>query len=212
MTVFVFESVYLARHGQTRWNLQGRRQGRLDSPLTAEGVLQVRRNAQSVRSEPIDAVFTSPLGRARESASVFASVLGAPLQVVEELSELDHGEWSGLTSPHQFAATDRLARQEPGRRRSRPPPPRADQLAPAAHLGHLIGTLRSSLFRWSLEELSGRGEAQAFVHWHCLATGVDCCAKGPEACRMLRCSLHERRTDPPAPLLGYDEDALDVCR
>jgi probable phosphoglycerate mutase len=99
MRVFEFESVYLARHGQTQWNLEGRRQGRLDSPLTAEGVDQVRRNARSVRSEPIDAVFSSPLGRAYTSAAVFGSVLGLPVQVVEELSELDHGEWSGLTAP-----------------------------------------------------------------------------------------------------------------
>jgi probable phosphoglycerate mutase len=43
--VFAFEAVYLARHGQTVWNLDGRQQGRLDSPLTSEGAMQVRRNA-----------------------------------------------------------------------------------------------------------------------------------------------------------------------
>jgi broad specificity phosphatase PhoE len=102
--VFAFESVYLARHGQTVWNLEGRQQGRLDSPLTPEGVLQVRRNAAAVRREPVDALFSSPLGRARISAAVFAAALGMPVQVLGELTEVDHGELSGLTRAEIAAA------------------------------------------------------------------------------------------------------------
>lgn len=95
--VFTFEYVYLARHGQTEWNLEGRRQGRLDSPLTPEGESQVRRNAARVAREPVDALFCSPLGRARTSAAVFAAALGLPAQVVDDLGEVDHGGFSGLT-------------------------------------------------------------------------------------------------------------------
>jgi len=95
--VFAFEFVYLARHGQTVWNLEGRQQGRLDSPLTPEGVLQVRRNAAAVRCEPVDALFSSPLKRARTSAAAFAAVLRIPVRVLDELIEVDHGELSGLT-------------------------------------------------------------------------------------------------------------------
>jgi probable phosphoglycerate mutase len=58
-----------------KWNLEGRRQGRLDSPLTALGVLQVRGNAERIRREPVDAIFASPLGRARASAETFATTL-----------------------------------------------------------------------------------------------------------------------------------------
>jgi len=57
----------------------------------------------------------------------------------------------------------------------------------------------------------GRLEAQSFVHRHCPAARVDRHAKGSEACRMLRGSLHECRADTPASLLRHDEDALDVC-
>jgi broad specificity phosphatase PhoE len=102
--VFAFESVYLARHGQTVWNLEGRQQGRLDSPLTPEGVLQVHRNAAAVRREPVDALFSSPLGRARTSAAVFAAALGMPVQALDDLSEVDHGELSGLTHAEIAAA------------------------------------------------------------------------------------------------------------
>lgn len=92
----LFDAVYLARHGQTEWNVEGRRQGRLDSPLTPHGLLQAQRNAAVVRREQIDAVFTSPLGRARRTAEILAEAL--ELRVLDDLAEVAHGGWSGLTS------------------------------------------------------------------------------------------------------------------
>jgi probable phosphoglycerate mutase len=89
---------YLARHGQTEWNLAGRRQGRLDSPLTTLGELQARQNAGLLRSADVGTIFCSPLGRARRTAELIAEVVGLPVQVIDGLAELDHGEWSGLTS------------------------------------------------------------------------------------------------------------------
>jgi Histidine phosphatase superfamily (branch 1) len=109
-----FESVYLARHGQTVWNLTGRQQGRLDSPLTPEGARQVRRNAAAVRHEPVDALFSSPLERARTSAAVFAAALGMPVTVLDELSEVDHGELSGLSRAEIAAAWPGQAGHSPG--------------------------------------------------------------------------------------------------
>ena len=97
-----FEAVYLARHGQTEWNVAGRRQGQLDSPLTPNGLLQARRNAALLSSHQIDAVFASPLGRARQTAEILAKAL--PVQVLDDLAEVAHGEWSGLTSAEIDAA------------------------------------------------------------------------------------------------------------
>ncbi|RZU19596.1 putative phosphoglycerate mutase [Kribbella rubisoli] len=91
-------TVYLARHGQTEWNVTGRRQGRLDSPLTALGLQQAGQNAELLSEEGIDAVFASPLGRAGQTASIIGSALGLTVTVLDELSEIDHGLWSGLTS------------------------------------------------------------------------------------------------------------------
>ena len=92
------EAVYLARHGQTEWNVAGRRQGRLDSPLTPLGLRQAHRNAELLSSHQIDAIFTSPLGRARRTAEIVGETLGLPAQVLDELAEVAHGAWSGLTS------------------------------------------------------------------------------------------------------------------
>lgn len=91
------EYVCLARHGQTEWNQQGRRQGHLDSSLTPAGVLQAERNADLITSLPVDAVFSSPLGRALATAGIIAARLGLPVEVVEELREVHHGRIAGLT-------------------------------------------------------------------------------------------------------------------
>ncbi|MFI6673791.1 histidine phosphatase family protein [Kribbella sp. NPDC050470] len=93
-----FEAVYLSRHGQTQWNVDGRKQGRLDSPLTSLGRAQANRNAAVLSRELVDAVYTSPLARARTTAEVLATALELPVRVLDELSEVDHGDWSGLTN------------------------------------------------------------------------------------------------------------------
>jgi broad specificity phosphatase PhoE len=92
------DAIYLARHGQTEWNVEGRRQGRLDSPLTALGVLQARRNADLLLGERVDALYCSPIGRARRTAEILGETLGLPVQVLDDLAEVAHGAWSGLTS------------------------------------------------------------------------------------------------------------------
>jgi broad specificity phosphatase PhoE len=90
--------VFLARHGQTEWNLIRRRQGELDSPLTALGVEQATRNAEVLRGQNIDAIFTSPLGRAARTAEIIAAAVGVPVVVVNELSEVRHGRFAGLSN------------------------------------------------------------------------------------------------------------------
>jgi broad specificity phosphatase PhoE len=93
-----WEAVFLARHAQTEWNVLRRRQGRLDSPLTRAGVEQTRRHAAALKPMAIDAIFTSPLGRTRETARILGDTLALEPVVVDDLAELDHGTFSGLTS------------------------------------------------------------------------------------------------------------------
>lgn len=88
----------LIRHGQTDWNLQGRMQGRTDIPLNATGRDQAmtagRRIADS--GDGWDLVVSSPLGRARETASIIAETLRVPLEgEYEDLVEQDFGEAEG---------------------------------------------------------------------------------------------------------------------
>jgi broad specificity phosphatase PhoE len=93
-----WEVVLLARHGVTQWNMEGRRQGQLDSPLTVDGIEQVRRAAIAVTSQGVDGVFSSPLGRAAATARIFADYTGAPLVVIRELAEIHHGQFAGMTN------------------------------------------------------------------------------------------------------------------
>jgi broad specificity phosphatase PhoE len=98
------QEVFLARHGQTEWNLVGRRQGQLDAPLTPAGVEEVARMADRLRGFPIDGVFSSPLGRAMASARIYAEACGLPVVAVDELAEIHHGAMAGLTNDEIDAA------------------------------------------------------------------------------------------------------------
>jgi broad specificity phosphatase PhoE len=81
-----WETVFLARHGQTEWNLERRRQGRLDSALTDEGVAQARRHASALRDSGIDGIFVSPIGRAARALDrVSRSPSRRPLLVSHEM-------------------------------------------------------------------------------------------------------------------------------
>ncbi|MGP9683044.1 histidine phosphatase family protein [Brachybacterium sp. AOP3-A1-3] len=91
--------VYLARHGQTEWNVQKRWQGQLESPLTGQGRQAATDLAQFAVERDVDAVFSSPLLRARSTAAIAANALGVRLQVLPELAELHHGAMAGLTAP-----------------------------------------------------------------------------------------------------------------
>lgn len=91
-------TVYLARHGQTEWNVARRRQGQLDSPLTTDGLAQAAENASLLDGRGIDAIFASPLGRATDTANIIAEVLDRPLVVVSDLAEINHGHFAGLTN------------------------------------------------------------------------------------------------------------------
>lgn len=88
----------LARHGETEWNVLGRRQGQLDSPLTDRGYLHARRLAALAENLAVTSVFSSPLGRALTTATTCALRLGVPVTVIDQLAELDHGEMAGLTT------------------------------------------------------------------------------------------------------------------
>lgn len=92
-----FGHVVLVRHGEIEWNRSGRRQGQLDSPLTPDGERHAQAVASSVAPAAVDAIFTSPLGRAHRTASVIAARLDRPVRVLAALAEVHHGALAGLT-------------------------------------------------------------------------------------------------------------------
>jgi uncharacterized phosphatase len=88
--------IALVRHGQTDWNLERRMQGTSDIPLNALGREQALAAGVLLSEENWDAVVSSPLGRARETAAIIAEQLGLPLgDAYPELVEQHFGEAEG---------------------------------------------------------------------------------------------------------------------
>jgi broad specificity phosphatase PhoE len=90
-------TIFLARHGESDWNVEKRFQGHSDRPLTERGRKQARALADLVGAEKIDAVYTSPLSRARETAEIVAARAGLEAVALPDLREVDTGSWSGLS-------------------------------------------------------------------------------------------------------------------
>lgn len=90
--------VYLARHGETSWNLEGRWQGQTDIALNATGRDQARELARRLETRGLAWVASSDLRRARETAAIVASELGLALGPAEpRLRERRFGLFEGLT-------------------------------------------------------------------------------------------------------------------
>ncbi len=88
----------LLRHGQTELSVHRRYSGRGNPSLTELGRSQADAAARRLANKGgIDAVVSSPLGRARETAELTAKALGLEVVVSEGLTETDFGEWEGLT-------------------------------------------------------------------------------------------------------------------
>jgi broad specificity phosphatase PhoE len=90
--------VTLIRHGETEWNSAGRLQGSSDSPLTEGGVRGAVACGQRLSTWKFDAAYTSPLPRARRTATLILNELQSPphLQEDDRLRERCFGRWEGL--------------------------------------------------------------------------------------------------------------------
>ena len=97
---FIKRVVYLVRHGETEWNALGRFQGQLDSPLTCRGREQADKLGRilAAQLQPSGSkMHVSPLGRARETASLLRRRFACNEPVIEpRLQEVTLGSWDGL--------------------------------------------------------------------------------------------------------------------
>ncbi|WP_075832713.1 histidine phosphatase family protein [Deinococcus marmoris] len=100
---------YLLRHGQTVWNVEGRGQGRRDSPLTTLGVQQAQHHRQTLAALPLTRAYVSPMGRALTTARLALEGLGVPLTVLDDLAEVDMGKVAGLLPSERLARFPLLA-------------------------------------------------------------------------------------------------------
>jgi broad specificity phosphatase PhoE len=85
--------LYLLRHAENRANITKEFSSRkVDYPLTAKGVLQAQQTARYFFDKEIEAIYTSPLKRARQTAEIIATGLHLPVTVMENFREVDVGE------------------------------------------------------------------------------------------------------------------------
>jgi broad specificity phosphatase PhoE len=91
--------VHFVRHGQTGHNRDGLGLGRADVPLTELGRRQAAAVAARLSNEPLERIFTSPLARCLATATAIAGERGIPVEVREDLIELDVGDTEGMTFP-----------------------------------------------------------------------------------------------------------------
>ena len=83
------------RHGETVHNVAGIAQGWNDSRLSDAGEQQVAAVAERLRTENVDAIFSSPLQRALTTAESIAEKLSLPVQTLDDLREMSYGVWEG---------------------------------------------------------------------------------------------------------------------
>lgn len=90
-------TILLARHGESDWNRTKRWQGFADRPLTELGRRQASELGERLEDTELDAIYSSDLQRARETAEVVARMKSLTVETTPDLREVDVGSWSGLT-------------------------------------------------------------------------------------------------------------------
>lgn len=88
--------LYLIRHGETSWNVEGRYQGQFDPPLNERGRRQAETTAKTLAPLGFEAIYSSDLARAYQTAAALAEVTGLPIQVDPRLREIHQGAWQGV--------------------------------------------------------------------------------------------------------------------
>lgn len=114
--------IALLRHGETDWNLAGRLQGWTDIPLNPTGHAQAERAAQLLATEPLSAIVSSPLWRARQTAGAVADRHQLPLHLDERLRERHLGALQGLTRDEVRQQHPHISQHLDERRASYQPP------------------------------------------------------------------------------------------
>lgn len=90
-------TIYIVRHGQSLGNLRGGFAGHTDYPLSDLGHKQARMTADYLQDAHIDAVLSSTLTRAKQTAEPIAADRGLTVMAREDFMEMNFGDWEGLS-------------------------------------------------------------------------------------------------------------------
>jgi phosphoserine phosphatase len=88
-------SIYLVRHGQTAWNREEIFRGRTDIPLDETGLKQAELAGEYLKEVEIEAIYSSPLSRALETAEKIARFHNLKVQPLEGIIDMSFGNWEG---------------------------------------------------------------------------------------------------------------------
>lgn len=89
--------VYAIRHGETEWNIEGKQQGHLDSPLTEGGIGQAHAIADALAPFGVEHIYSSDLGRAVQTAEIMRSKINIATSFDRRLRERNLGSLQGMT-------------------------------------------------------------------------------------------------------------------
>lgn len=92
----MMSKLYLTRHGETEWNIEGRLQGRKNSLLTSKGREQAGWLSNKMSRLPLDLIISSPSPRTLETAEIIRGDLQIPIIQDEHFLEMDVGRWEGV--------------------------------------------------------------------------------------------------------------------
>lgn len=93
---FKMTEIYLIRHGETELNASNTVRGRLEIPLSEHGLKQADLLGAYLKNKKFDAIYSSPLKRAVQTAEAIARYQGLAVQPIEGFNDLDFGKWEGL--------------------------------------------------------------------------------------------------------------------
>jgi broad specificity phosphatase PhoE len=142
----------LWRHGQTRWNVEGRFQGQSDIPLDAEGEQQAERAARLLAALRPDAIFSSDLARALATAAPLARLTGLTVVPDKDLRERAGGAWEGLTD-------EEIRARYPAEHAAWRPPGGETTAAVGERAGAALDRIAGTLRRGSLAVVVSHGAA-----------------------------------------------------
>lgn len=88
--------VYMTRHGQTLWNKEGKMQGWKNSDLSEKGIDNAIKLGKSLNHIDFDCIYSSPLGRALDTAKYIRGNKDTQIIINESLKEMGFGQWEGM--------------------------------------------------------------------------------------------------------------------
>ncbi len=142
----------LWRHGQTTWNAQHRFQGQTDIPLDETGEAQAEQAARRLATLRPDALFSSDLARAQQTAAPLSRLTGLPVTLEKDLRERFGGDWEGLSDAE-------IRERYPAERATWNPPNGEPTIAVADRMAGALTRIADSLEDGQLAVAVGHGAA-----------------------------------------------------